>query len=151
MLGIIIGTVCLIGLVKVTRGGCRGRGHWRGHRRHHRGPGGWRDALDLSREQEREIRAAISDLRGRAREHKDERARTRDDLATGLRADSFDEDLFGELFVRHDDVLRELRKAGIDAFARIHAVLDPEQRERLAGLVESGRRLPFGGPYRSAW
>lgn len=154
MLGIIIGTICLLGLLAVTR-------HHRGHRGHHRhgcghrgrrhGRRGLVDLLDLSREQEREIRDALSDLRGRAREHADERTRTRDDLATGLRADSFDEDLFGELFVRHDDVLRELRKAGIDAFARIHAALDPDQRERLASFVASRRRSPFFGPYRSAW
>jgi Spy/CpxP family protein refolding chaperone len=157
MLGIIIGTVCLFGLVKVTRG------HHRRHHRHHQegrrgrcghrhhGRRGLLDALDLGRDQEREVRQAIDELRGRAREHRDERDRTRNDLATALRADSFDEDLFGELFVRHDDVIRELRKAGLDAFARIHAALDPDQRERIAHLVESGRRFPFGGPFRSAW
>ena len=32
------------------------------------------------------------------------------------------------------------------ALGRIHAVLDPEQRNRLAELLESGPR--FGGPYR---
>jgi uncharacterized membrane protein len=156
MIGFIIGAAVAIGLSRVVRCGARGRRmrgggrRWRGRRRRWGWRGPWLERavaeLGLSGEQEREVRGAFKELRGRARELRRERDAPRADLAAALRADSFDEELFGAMFVRHDDTLRQARVAGVDFFAIVHQALDPEQRDRLAELV--GGRRGFGGPYR---
>ena len=139
-------------------------GHSRMHRRHgrhgHNDDDGRRDAgpmwvlfdrLDTTPGQEKAIRAEIRGLRDRAKTLRKERDRTREDLASAMRGDSFDEVVMGEMFARHDDVLRELRMDAVGALVRIHEALEPEQRGRLASFLESGRRPFWGGPYRSAW
>jgi uncharacterized membrane protein len=109
------------------------------------------DRLETTPGQEKAIRAEVRGLRDRAKVLKDERGRTRDDLAAAIRDEGFSEVVMGEMFARHDDVLRELRQDVVGALVRIHSVLEPEQRERLAKVIESGRRPFWGGPYRSAW
>jgi hypothetical protein len=103
------------------------RGRWRGFR----GPlYVLFERLDLTPAQEKVVRAEVDRLRERAR---------------ALRGDSLDETALADMFVRHDDRLRELREELGGALGRIHLALDERQRERLADLVERG----FGrGPYR---
>lgn len=140
-----------------TGGRCHSHRHFRGRHDHR---GGRRDVgplwllfdrLETTPGQEKVIRAEINGLRDRARLLKDERRRTRDDLASAMRDEGFNEVTMGEMFARHDDVLRELRQDAVGALVRIHDALEPEQRERLAKFLESGRRPLWGGPYRSAW
>ena len=51
------------------------------------------------------------------------------------------------LTARHDEKLESLRGEIVGSLGRIHAVLEPAQRERLADIIESGLRRGFG-PYR---
>ena len=184
MIGFLIGTLCLIGLFKVLRHrrgfGCgpgssrwgrgwggggwgHGRGRW-GEGRGHDGPWdgasfflrGLYEQLDATPGQEKVIREAAEELRDNARKLKDELRGSRTDVAHAVRSPSFDETRIGEVFAKHDTAIESMRKAAVGAVAKVHAVLDDKQRERLAELIESGpfrggrRGRGDGGPYR-AW
>ncbi len=157
MLGFVIGTLCLVGLVKVIRHGRHGR--WgRGW-----GGGAWGrrpraflnrifERLDTSPSQEKVIVAAVDELREAMGALRGEASRTRAEVARMLEGESFDAERMGSLFVHHDDELRKVRESFAGAFGKVHAALDPAQRATLARMIESG---PFGhrrhgGPYRES-
>lgn len=163
MLGWLIGTACLFGLIELWRGPRCGRGgSWEP------GCGGWRERcahggrgrrlwlralferLDTTPGQERVIVQAIDDVLAKARAARAALEQTRHDVAEALRAGTFDEGAMGAVFARHDAALREIRAAFAAAFARVTDALDETQRRRLADLVERGLAGPasFGGPYR---
>lgn len=176
MIGFVIGTICLIGLAKVVRHhryghchggggrGCgrrgfgRGRGRWRG-----RG-GGWGrfaggggpgveyvvSALGLSEDQERQVRDELRAFRKRVEPMRAELSRSRRDLGSAMRGDSFDETVAGEMFARHDDLLRDARGELVGLLATVHAVLDDDQRRILASILEGEGHADHGGPFRSA-
>jgi hypothetical protein len=134
-------------------GGCGHRGWRGGHRgwdrgrdRGHGGPEDVLDRLDLSPEQEKVVRTEVRTIFDQVRGLRDERDRTRSDLGRAVRGD-FDEVVLGEMFARHDERLEKLRGDVTGALGRIHAVLEPAQRERLADLIERGLHRGFG-PYR---
>ncbi len=152
MLGILFGTACLIGMYAVVRGrrfgrfGRLARGpHWGGRR------GGWlgwlSERLDATPGQEKAIKAAIDELKEPARGLRSEASALRGDVARAMRGDYFDETVMGDMFARHDSALEELRKAAVGALARVHAVLDDEQRAKLANLVETGPRFSRFGHF----
>ena len=175
MCGFIIGIACLIALKKVVGGrrgchgchggrhGCHGGRHgWHGHRRWRRGrqgPGRWwrgkfwdlLDHLDTSPGQEKVIRAEVAKLWEMAHGTRRAWRRSGNDIARAMRGESFDKDALGAAFTAQQSGLDEMRQAVEAAMERIHEVLDPEQRERLAEIFESGDSggEPFGGPYRS--
>lgn len=194
MLGFLIGTVCLIGLVKTLRGGCGGgrwgRGGWgyggghggcggggcgehegwggrHGHG-HHEGWGGggppWArggfgrgmmlralfQRLEATPGQEKVIAQALEELRGEAEKHRGELRQSRADVAKAVRSEGFDEVLFGELFSRHDVTIEAMRKAAMGAIGKVHAILEPKQRERFAEIIEGGLSRGSGGPFRGA-
>jgi uncharacterized membrane protein YccC len=159
MLGFVFGAVCLIGLVKVLRAGRHGRfGGWRHGRRWGRGWGpramlrGLFERLGTSTAQEKVITAAAEDIYASTEPLRDELRATRRDIAAALRGPAIDEIALGELFSRHDDVLRETRKRAVGALARVHDALDDKQRAVLADVLERGSRRDFhgGGPYRES-
>lgn len=142
-----------------------GYGRWGGgppwaHDHHHRrgrgrGRGGrsmwlWHalERLDLSPAQEKLVKSEIDQLKQKAGGLKQEGTSARADMARSIRGDSFEENALAEMFIRHDDLLHGLRGDLAGALGRIHAALDPAQRERLAEMIESGPRRPWGGPYR---
>lgn len=157
MLGFVIGTVCLVALVKVVRRG-RGWGRWGGHY----GRGGWgRRAylnrlfarLETSPSQEKEIVGAIDEVRGTARGLSPEIAATRSEIARLLADETFDAERLGALFARHDEALRKLRESLAGSLAKLHGTLDAHQRQELARLIETRLGWGFGGhqgPYRHA-
>ena len=105
--------------------------------------------LDLSPAQEKVVRAELETLKQKARTVRDEGAKSRSDMARAVRGDDFEEDALATMFIRHDDQLHTLRQDLGGALGRIHTVLDPAQRERLADMIEKGPgALPWGGPYR---
>jgi hypothetical protein len=186
MLGFVIGTACLIGLVKVVRGGrcgssgaCGNGWHARGWHGHghgwHRGGwggGGWGggarggrrggfwlrgvfERLDTSPGQEKVIKLAVDELFDATRALRGELDRTRHDIAAAIRSGTVDEVAMGELFARHDEKLREVRKAAIGSIAKVQDALDEDQRGQLADLIERGIGGGWGrfgggggGPYR---
>jgi hypothetical protein len=175
MFGFVIGFLCLFGLIKVLRygraGACGGRMHggWGGHHGHHGGGwghrGGWRDGgggggdfwlrglyqkLDATPGQEKVIRAAVDEIKEAFAGARGELDTSRRDVAKAVRTGAVDEVQLGELFARHDEKLREVRKAFVGALAKVNEALDEDQRKRLADMLESGaaRFGGFGGPYR---
>ena len=144
--------------------GGHGRGPWGGYGRGYGGGGGspwarggfggggiadrwagmlaWR--LEASPSQSEVIREAFKTVHDELHGFADERKATRDDLGKAFGSEHFDEQVMGELFARHDQRLEQLRRSVVGALAKIHEVLEPVQRERLAGMV--GKR--GFGPYR---
>jgi hypothetical protein len=154
MLGFLFGTVCLIGLVRVLRGrGFGFRGRFRGG---HLGPRGMLrgvfERLDTSPAQEKVMTEAARELFDAALPLRDELRSTRREIAKAMRGPSLDEVAMGELFARHDDVLRDVRKRFVGSLARVHDVLDARQRDALAEALEGGFGRALGGralgPYR---
>ena len=192
MLGFFIGTVCLIGFLKLARLGRRrhwgyGRGcgaggygggpdaygggfggdgpgaDWAGG-----GPFGGEDRggpfgrwfvlrrlfarLETTPSQEKVIKSALDDLREAAKRVRGDVKAARPEVANAIRQEQFDETLFGEISHKIDEAAQAMRRATIDAIAKVHAVLDERQKKLLAELVESGpgfgRGGGWGGPYR---
>jgi hypothetical protein len=105
--------------------------------------------LDLSPAQEKVVRTEIETLKQKAKDLRDEGAASRADMARAVRGDDFEEEALASMFIRHDDRLHGLRQDLGGALGRIHAVLDPAQRERLAEMIEKApRAAAWGGPYR---
>jgi hypothetical protein len=96
------------------------------------------DRLQATRAQEQVIREATDEFGAAASKVKGEGKRTRADLAAAFRKGSFDEVMLGELYARHDRSLEDLRKAFVGMGARIHEVLDADQRAQLADMIEAG-------------
>ncbi len=148
MLGCLIGTVCLLGLLKLLNA------NRRGFRR--RGRGLWLrklfERLDTSPGQEKVIKQSTEELFEATRGVRTELDHSRHELANALRNGVIDETSMGEMFARHDEKLRELRKATVLAFAKINDALDDDQRRELADLLERGlgKGMFRGGPYRDA-
>ncbi len=109
--------------------------------------------LDTTPGQEREIRAAIEDMRDRAQDAKGGLPETRASLARSIAGETFDDAAFEAVSARVDATSEKMKDALASALKRIHGVLDPKQRERLGVLVGSGGfgrwgRGGGGGPYR---
>lgn len=95
--------------------------------------------------QERVIGAAFDEFRDEMkRAAGGEGRRSRQEIVDALRRPTFDGVVLGEQFARHDTLLEGARKAFVGLVAKIHDALEPEQRDRLADLVERGPRA-FGG------
>jgi uncharacterized membrane protein len=146
-------------LIRHHRHACAGYGRWSGgppwaHHRHHRHGGRhtmlWHALarLDLTPAQEKAVKSEIDQLKQKARGLKQEGKSARGDMARAVRGENFEEEALAAMFIRHDDLMHGLRGDLAGALGRIHAILDPVQRERLADMLESGPSRPWGGPYR---
>jgi hypothetical protein len=71
--------------------------------------------------------------------------RSRKEIIDALRRETFDGVVLGEQFARHDSILESSRKAFVGLVAKVHDALEPEQRGRLADLLERGPRLGWWG------
>ena len=149
MLGFIIGTVCLVGLVKgycaAAAGGTDAAG---GHGCHAHGrfggsPRRWFlrsifERLETTPGQEKAIVAALDDLRADRQVLREEAQQTRADLARAF-GGIVDEASLEETFARHDRLLARLRVGVVEALKKVHEALDDRQRKELADLVQGGR------------
>lgn len=163
MFGFIVGAAVTFGAIKFARrrhGGfghrCHGPGrhaYGRGHR--WRAPWATRGrglnrvsdwlahSLEATPEQYRVIRNELEQLGDKAQTLRGEFRLSRDDIAAAMGGESFDEERMGESFARQDDRIREVREQMVGALARIHDVLDPRQRERLAHLSHGWGRAAW--------
>ncbi len=92
--------------------------------------------------QERVVAAAIEEFRDDMKKATGgEARRSRQEIVDAMRRPTFDGVLLGEQFARHDTVIEGARKAFVGLVARIHDALEPEQRERLAELIDRGPRF----------
>lgn len=128
-----------------ARGGRRrgiGRSRWLG----------WLfETLDTTPGQEREIRAALEELRDRAEDARRGLGGSREAVGRALAAETFDDAAFESASAHLDATTAKVKDAVAGALRRIHAALDPKQRERLAEIVGRAGFGPWrrwGGPYR---
>ena len=113
----------------------------------------WR--LETTPGQERVMLQAFEEVRQVMRDKRSELHASREDVAKIISGATFDESAVGNMFSRHDEALRAVRLAVTGALAKVHEALTPEQRQRLAEILQ---RLPgFAqhhqghdhGPYRA--
>ncbi len=135
MFGFIIGTLSLIGLVKVWRWGRHGHGPW-GARR-------WMlrrlfQHLDTTPGQEKVISGVVDDVQRKAQAARDAMFGARGDFAKAMRGERFDGAAVDESFEKQQAALDELKKAVKEGLGAVHEALNPEQRARLAELAEHG-------------
>lgn len=124
----------------------RGRG-WRG------GWGGERfflramfERLETTPGQEKVIAQAFEELREKGRAAKNDLKAARAEVAKAMRSPAFDEVTVGTATAQVEAVVESMRKAGIDAFAKVHEALDERQRGILGDFIEHGPRFrDFGG------
>jgi uncharacterized membrane protein len=146
MFGFVFGTLCLVGFVSVYRRrgwrryGWHGHG-WRGGRfgRH----GGWAmyrafEELDTSPGQEKAIRSALGELKTSIGELRPELRAVRTQLAQTLNAEQFDGPQFEASLDRQVQALGRVGPVVAHTLGQIHEALDPDQRRRLARLLEAG-------------
>ena len=157
--GFLIGTLCLIGLVRALFGrryhggfhrfGGYGYGHgpYGGGWGYGGGPWGGRRhgflypilaRLDATPSQEKAILTAIDELKDTARELRGTVRDTRGDVARTVRGETFDETALDAAEKRVDDATLRLRRAAGSALGKIHGVLDERQRKVLSELIEHG-------------
>jgi Spy/CpxP family protein refolding chaperone len=109
--------------------------------------------IDATPEQEKVIKTAVDELRTTAAKVRADAKAARPEVANAIRQEQFDETLFGEISHKIDEAAQTMRRATVDAFAKIHAVLDERQKKLLADLVETGPSWRgfggAGGPYRT--
>jgi hypothetical protein len=96
--------------------------------------------LETTPTQQQALQAAAEEFQESAKQWKGEAGRTRTDIAAALRRPAIDAESMGELFARHDTALEGVRKAFVGLSIKVHDVLDADQRERLARLIEAGPR-----------
>lgn len=145
MFGFIIGTLCLIAFFSVLR-----RRRWRrfaghgycGHRRFGYGPSRLTyhafEVLDTSPGQEKAIRAALGELRKSLAELRPELEATRTQLAQTLGGEQFDAAGFEAAIEHQATSLGRMAPVTSRALGQIHDALDPDQRRRLARLIQNG-------------
>ena len=162
--GIILGVLGGLLVARLIRrrfrgGGCggwHGHGHhggwdgpwgggWRG--RHGGGPGAWFIArrLGLDPVQEAEVEALFIDVRESLGELRTGGRAWIDETLQSVAADDFDRARVEHAAAQQGQVVDRLRGKLVDAAQKLHELLTPEQRRRLASLRG---RFPFAGPDR---
>lgn len=145
MLGIAIGTLSAIGLIKLARDrhrerfayarGCEGGRHrgWHGRRSWLSGLF-WR--LDTTPEQERTIEEAVFSLRDSGQAARDNARRAGAQLASALKTGGFQGSLDGEVSTRLDAAYQDMRDNLRTTLQKIHDTLDEKQRVKLGEMLE---------------
>jgi len=164
MIGFIVGTACLIGLIRTLRGGrcghggcgggcgrgrCGGDDRGHGHGPWGRGGGRWDDGAALrfmlrplferlatTPGQERVILDAAELMRGRVAASREALRGTASDAAKAFRGERFDEGVMGESFARQDEALEATQKALFEALQKVHDALDEQQRRDFSDHIE---------------
>jgi len=129
--------------------------HW-DHWGHHGSPGRRGlymlfSRIDASPAQERAIISEVDRLKSRLRDIRGGVKDARGDLSAALRGATLDDAALGAVLGRVDTATSDARNAIVEALRNIHGVLDNNQRETLADLVDRGPwawRRGGGGPYR---
>ena len=145
MFGFLIGTLSLIGLIKVIRHG-RGFGwHGRGG-----GPRRWMlrrlfERLDTTPGQEKVIMAAFDEVETNGRAAKEAFFGGRVDSGRAMRGEHFDTTTVNEAFEKQQAAVDAFKKTVLENMQKIHEALTPEQRQVAGDLIENGPRALHGG------
>lgn len=140
MFGFLIGTLSLIGLVKVMRGGRYGYG--RGGR-FGGGPRRWMlrrlyQRLDTTHGQEKVIDEVTAEVETKFWAAREQMMNARSAYARAVRGEHFDSPAVGEAFDAQQAALEEVKKVVREGLAKVHEALNPEQRQVLGDLIEYG-------------
>ncbi|MFT3706188.1 MAG: periplasmic heavy metal sensor [Archangium sp.] len=144
MFGFIIGTLSLIGFVKVLRWGRGGR--WG----HHGGARNWMmrrlfQHLDTTPGQEKVIAQAVENAQRVMWQTRSQFFNSRSAFAAAMRGEAFDQTGVNAAFDTQQASLDDVKKAIREGMAAIHEALTPDQRTKLADLVEFGPARMHGG------
>lgn len=144
MFGILIGTLSLVGLIKVLKWGRHGRWHGGGAG----GPRRWMlrrlfEALDTTPGQEKVSGDAFDALRAKGYAVRDAFEKARRDMAQAMRAEHFDGDAYNAAKEAQRGAMDALEAQLKESLQAVHEALQPEQRKRLADFMEFGPRA-FG-------
>lgn len=144
MFGFLIGTLSLIGLIKVVR-----HGGWGGHGSRG-GPRRWMlrrlfERLDTTPGQEKVIVEAVDQVEQNGRAAKDAFFGGRIDLGRAMRGEHFDTAAVNAAFDKQQEAVDAFKKSVLENMQKIHEALTPEQRQAAAELIESGPRALHGG------
>lgn len=146
MFGFLVGTLSLIGLIKVARWGRYGHGH--------RGSGGgprrWMmrrlfQHLDTTPGQEKVIAQATQNAERVMYQAREQFFRARSTYANAVRGETFDSTAVNEAFEAQQASVDEVKKAVREGMQAMHEALSPEQRKALGDLIEFGPRSMHGG------
>ena len=151
MFGFIVGTLSLIGLVKVARWGRYGGGGWGRRGMHGGGWGRWMmrrlfERLDTTPGQEKVVLQAADEAQRVMWQAREEMFRARSEYAKAMRGESFDNEAINSAFEKQQATVDELKKTLKERLQAIHEALNPQQRAVLADLIEFGPgRMHHGG------
>ncbi len=145
MFGFIIGTLSLIGLIKVARWGRYGYG-----RGGYGGPRRWMmrrlfQHLDTTPGQEKVIASAAENAERVMWQAREQFFRARSSYAKAVRGETFDSAAVNEAFEAQQAAVDEVKKTVREGMQSIHEALTPEQRNRLGDLIEFGPQHMHGG------
>ncbi len=140
MFGFLIGTLSLIGLIKVVRGG----------RGHHGSPRRWMmrrlfERLDTTPGQEKVILEAFDQVEHNGRAARDAFFSGRADIGRAMRSEHFDTAAVNETFEKQQAAVDAFKKTVLENMQKIHEALTPEQRQAAGDLLEHGPRALHGG------
>ena len=94
--------------------------------------------LELEENQVAELAKILSDLKTERAQAAVDGRRSTSAFADGIAGEAFDREKVAEAAALRVKTAERLRDAVVDALTRIHAMLDAEQRERLAYLIRTG-------------
>lgn len=148
MFGFLVGTLSLIGLVKVIRHGRGGWGH--GYARRGGGPRRWMlrrlfQRLDTTPGQEKVILEAAETLENNGRAVRDAFFNSRADFARAMTGEHFDAATVTEAFEKQQTAVDQLKKTVLESLQKVHEALTPEQRRIAGELLQYGPRGLHGG------
>lgn len=148
MFGFLIGTLSLIGFIKVWKAGRYGRWNHHGD-----GPRRWMmrrlfERLDTTPGQEKVILEAVGEAEGKAYALREKLFTARSALAQSLRGEHFDGAQVDETFASQQAALDELKATVRGGMAKVHEALNEAQRNELATLIEFGPHRMHGGWHR---
>lgn len=148
MFGVLIGTLSLIGFVKVWKYGRFGHGYRHGgHRR-------WMlrrffEQLDTTPGQEKVVLEVLDETERKAWATRDVFRNSRTSFAQAVRGEHFDGARVDETFAAQQTAIDEMKSTLRGGMAKIHEALNDAQRKALADLIEYGPRHMHGcGPSR---
>jgi Spy/CpxP family protein refolding chaperone len=152
MFGFIVGTLSLIGLIKVARWGRSGR---HGYGRY----GGWGrwmmrrlfERLDTTPGQEKVVLEAADEAQRVMWQAREELFRARSEYAKAMRGEHFDTEAVNAAFEKQQAAVDEVKKTLKAKMQAIHEALSPSQRAVLADLIEFGPRRFAHGGYGRGW
>lgn len=94
------------------------------------------DELNLSAAQRTELDGIAREIMGKVRDMHEDRAAIHDEVKAQLKSNSVDAARIKELVAQHCGKMDEVIDRGITRLAEFQATLTPQQREKLAALID---------------